>query len=204
MNAVIERQALPAAIGAAFEGGFFTDVILVDGRTHAIITAPLIDGQHPETVWNGKRARVEDARSFSDSYANTVAMAKAGSKVAQWALDSKVGGCSDWAIPARDVLERQYFRLKPTTDENWVHRNGENPSAIPAAYPYTALLPTQTELAAFRKGGAEAFSAAAYWSSTQHEANDVCAWGQYFDDGYQDHSHKYDKLFVRLVRTIAI
>jgi hypothetical protein len=203
MSAVLAPQVLPA-IGAAFEGGFFTDRILVDGRPHAIITAPLVDGQHPDTVWNSKRARVGDARSFCDSYANTLAMAKAGSQVAQWALDSKLNGYSDWALPARDVLERMYFRFKPTTEENWVYRNGENPSAIPAAYPYTAALPKQTELALFRKGGAEAFDPVWYWSSTQCEGGGGCAWAQYFDGGGQGNFRKGGGCRVRLVRTIAI
>lgn len=43
-----------------------------------------------------------------------------------------------------------------------------------------------------------------YWTGTQREANDGCAWGQYFGDGYQFHFHKVNELFVRLVRSVSV
>jgi hypothetical protein len=85
-------------------------------------------------------------------------MAEAGSPLAQWARGLDINGNTDWCIPARDVLELGYRHLKPTTYENSCSfRDGDNPSSIPAGYPYTEQLPAQTAAEAFREGGAEAF-----------------------------------------------
>lgn len=204
MNAVLAQKDLPAAIGAAFEGGSFFGAIMVDRNPHAIIVSPKAAGSHAETRWNKNLKRV-GAISYSDSFLNTVAMAEAGSPIAQWARAQEINGLRDWCIPARDLLERMYFLGKPTTRRNacWF-RDGENPSAIPPAYPYTAMLPAQTDLDAFREGGVEAFDPAYYWSSTEYEADSDYAYAQDFGDGGQGNHRKDSEFAVRLVRTIPI
>lgn len=206
MSAVLAPKQLPAMIGAAFEGGFFFGLILVDGRQHAIIVAPKAEGEHKAAPWNKAMKRIDGALSYNDSFANTKAMAEAGSAIAKWAREQRIGGFEDWCIPARDVLELMYRHGKPHADENATYyRSGENPSSVPVGYPYTEALPAQTEVEAFRTGGAEALDETGYWSSTQCEAGNGYAWAQSFDNGGQDGCHKGgNSCRVRLVRTIAI
>jgi hypothetical protein len=136
-------------------------------------------------VWNKSTKMVEGAQSFFDGRANTEAMAAAGSALAKWALDLRIAGQNDWYLPSRDELEICYRNLKPTIDENWVHRHGENPSSMPVGYPYTEKHPLQTEVEAFQDGQPEAFDEVWYWSSTQRASYAVFAWLQIFTDGYQ-------------------
>lgn len=205
MSAVLAKKDLPAVIGAPFEGGFFFDTIMVDRNPHAIIVAGKAEGEHAPARWHKNLKRVAGALSYFDSYANTVALAEAGSPIAQWALAQKINGFNDWCLPARDVLERIYRLGKPAKRQNYCYyRSGENPSAIPPTYPYTDELPGQTEIALFREGAAEALEPEGYWSSTQYEGDDGCAWAQGFDYGNQGVGLKGNEFRARLVRTIAI
>jgi len=43
-----------------------------------------------------------------------------------------------------------------------------------------------------------------YWSGEQHASNPSYAWGQGFDDGYQDYFHKSDEGRARAVRRLPI
>src|SRR5262249_17696779 len=94
MNAVLQPKDLPAALGAAFEGGFFYGAIAVDRNPHAIIVAPRTLG-YRQSRWNKTMKRVS-ASSCYDSFANTVAMADAGSEIAQWARTVEINGKKDW------------------------------------------------------------------------------------------------------------
>lgn len=174
------KTTIPTTPGAMFEGDVCLGKILVDGTLYAIYQPPKAISEHAATVWNESLKIVKGALSYYDGLANTKAIAKAGSQIAQWALDNKL------YIPAMDEQELQHRILKPGTRKNWCYaRSGINLSAQPPTYPYTPDFPKQTKLKAFREGGPEAFALAFYWSSTQHPACPGYAFGQYFDDGNQ-------------------
>ena len=201
MSSVIEQQS-----GLRVEGGFYVARFNIDAGEHGLVVAPKALGEHADVEWNDKSYKlVEGALSFNDGYANTVAMAKAGSRLAQWALDLTVDGVGGFYLPSLDELELCYRRLKPGTEDNsqWA-RSGINVSAVPPTYPYTAGLPAQTAFEVFRTGGTEAFDEAAYWASTQHASGSDCAWYQNFYYGYQDDWYKDDKLRARAVRRSPI
>ena len=188
-------------IGAAYGGGFVTGFYQQDGRRFMIITA---GREHElEGEWGEYGVKIDGAASFTDSRANTEAMAAAGSELAQQVLALDIGGFTDWAIPARDVQELQYRHFKPTTQENhcW-NRDGDNPNSLPVGALYTEESPAQTELSAFQDGGAETFQARWYWSSTQRSAN--YAVSMTFDVGIQGSSAKGYELLVRPVRSELI
>lgn len=179
------------AIGAAFEGGYLAGYLNVDGKPHALIVAPKFDGEHDDNVWNGSYDKVAGAQSYCDGLANTEAMAAAGSALAQWARDLRIGGFDDWYLPSQDELEICYRALKPTGEGNAIYgRSGCNASALPLTHPYTAELPAQTPADAFKEGGAEAFDDVWYWSSTQPAGLADYAWCQHFGYGAQDHHHQ--------------
>jgi len=195
MNAPAPRIEIPTLIGTATEIGIFFGRIRVGSDLYAVFQPPMAVARHAPAVWNGSRKRVDDAMSFSDGHANTVAMAKAGSKVAQFALDHEL------YIPSLDESDLQYRLFKPGTRENfcWA-RSGINMNADPQLEPYTPDFPKQTELADYRTGGAEAFEERLHWTSTQYRPNDVYAWAQYFGDGDQLNCLKGYELPFVLVR----
>ncbi|TES76050.1 DUF1566 domain-containing protein [Pseudomonas syringae group genomosp. 3] len=188
-------------IGQPYGGGFFSGITLEDGKRYINITA----GAAHELVgaWGKYGEKIEGADSFTDSLANTKAMAAAGSDLAAKVLALTIGGFADWAIPARDVQELQYRHFKPTTEENWANsRNGDNPHSEPVGLLYSEEDPLQTVHEAFQEGGPEAFRDTWYWSSSQRSAD--YAFDQHFVDGTQDGSGKYHELRVRPVRRVLI
>lgn len=205
MSAV--EKAAPAVtlpeIGQPFGGGFFSGITRDPdtGKRYLNITA----GAEHELVgaWGEYGEKIEGADSFTNSRANTEAMAAAGSELAQKVLTLDIGGFTDWAIPARDVQELQYRHFKPTTEENWAgRRDGDNPNSEPVGQLYSEESPVQSALAAFQKGGAEAFRDTWYWSSSQRSAD--FAFGMGFDDGGQSYYGKGYELRVRPVRSQLI
>lgn len=200
-------QAAPAVtipeIGQAFGGGFFSGITRDPdtGKRYLNITA---GAAHELTgAWGEYGAKIEGADSFTDSRANTEAMAAAGSDLAKQVLALDIGGFTDWAIPARDVQELQYRHFKPTTETNWQYgRSGDNPNSEPAGLLHTEDSPAPTTIEAFKAGGPEAFQSRAYWSSTQRSAN--FAFGMDFVGGLQGFYGKSYELRVRPVRSQLI
>jgi len=197
-------QPLPI-FGAAMAGGFYAGQFRIDDQLYALILAPKAEGEHPDTIWIPDYKNVPGAKSYCDGRANTLAMAEAGSKLAQWARDLRIGGFDDWYIPSQDELEICYRNLKPTTETNSCYaRSGINLAAATPTRPYTPDFPVQTSAQDFQKGGTEAFDDTWYWSSTQHASYSAWAWYQYFGDGYQTNYSKANELRARAVRRLAI
>jgi hypothetical protein len=191
----------PENIGSPFEGGFYGGKIHIGVAIFAIVWAPKAEGEITGK-WLDTYTDVPGATSCFDSMANTKAMAEAGSPIAKQALSATIGGHGDWCVPARDVLEMGYRYLKPTTEENDVYRYGDNPSSIPAGYPYTETSPAQTAVEVFQKGNAEAFEESWYFSSTQY--SELTAWSQDFDYGGQNYDDKVYERRCRFVRLIQL
>jgi hypothetical protein len=190
-------------IGQAFGGGFFSGITRDPdtGKRYLNITAGA--AHELSGTWGEYGEKIEGADSFTNSRANTEAMAAAGSELAQQVLALDIGGFNDWAIPARDAQELQYRHFKPTTEANWQYgRSGDNPNSEPVGLLHTEESPVQTTLAAFQAGGAEAFRDTWYWSSSQRSA--YYAFYMHFDDGIQLSNGKGDELRVRPVRRFPI
>ncbi len=202
MNAIVMNLDVPTEAGTPFGGGFYVGRFVVNGDVYASVVAPKETGEKDRAIWLPTYTEIVGADSLFDGFGNTRAMAEAGSEIAKWALGLNINGETDWYLPARDELELLYRHLKPTDDENYVYRHGENPSSFPPGYPYTIHLPGQTPVELFRNGGAEALEAAWYWSSTQSSAGG--AWGQDFDGGSQYGAYKSRTGRARAVRRIKI
>jgi hypothetical protein len=203
MSAV--EKAAPAVqlpeIGQPFQGGFFSGLTVEGGKRYANITA----GAAHELVgaWGEYGVKIDGADSFTDSRANTEAMAGAGSELAQKVLALDIGGFTDWAIPARDVQELQYRHFKPTSRQNYCwNRDGDNPSSLPIGLLYTEESPAKTQAAGFAEGESEAFQARYYWSSSQRSAHN--AFTVTFGGGLQGNDVKGSELRVRPVRRSLI
>lgn len=194
------------APGTLTQGGHFVGVLrLDDEQQYGIVVAPKAQGERAPSIWHRATTQnVEGATSFFDGFANTNAMAAAGSALAKWARGLAIADFADWYLPSRDELELCYRHLKPSTQQNWVWRNGDNPSSEPVGYPYAANTPGQTVIEAFRKGGDEAFDETWYWTSTQYAGAAEYAWYQYFGNGNESSDLKYSKLRARAVRRFRL
>lgn len=199
----------PTTPGTPLQGGFYAGRLLIAGVLHALVVAPKSEGEtvgawDPNFDEDADDAKpLEGARSYFDGLANTNAMAEAGIPIANWARGLAIGGFTDWHIPARDQLELLYRHFKPTTRVNYEWRHGDNPSSVPAGYPYTEQAPAQTTVEAFKAGGAEAFADEWHLSSTQYSVAGY-AWVQDFDNGTQlDNDKSYERR-VRAVRLIQL
>jgi hypothetical protein len=205
MNAHTDPRVAALAtltFGTPIEGGFFAGYITLPDGIYGIAVAPKAQGEF-KGIWHPKRKAAPGARSCFDCRANTLAMAEAGSELAQRILALDINGCADWSIPSRDVLELLYRNLKPTTQENYSSfRDGDNPSSVPVGYPYTDDIPAQTSAAAFQAGGAEAFEPRWYWASTQ--SSDGYAWCQTFSYGCQHYYAKTNEFLARAVRRFKV
>jgi hypothetical protein len=184
------------AIGTKLEVGFFGGYINTPNGVFGIEVAPKASEFTGE--WLPTYNEVPGACSYFDGDANTAAMAAAGSAIAKKALATEIEGIGGWCIPARDELELLYRGFKPTHETNYTWRSGDNPSSLPAGYPYTETSPAQTSLELFKEGGSEAFDDIWYWASTQSSRDG--AWVQDFDDGVQSGDAKDNERRVRLVR----
>ena len=200
----IITNTLPAAIGAAFGGGFFAGLINADGKTFALIVSPKLFGEF-KGRWHASDDSVPGAEDYADGLANTNAMAAAGSELTKAVRASVIEGFDDWYIPARDELELIYRNLKPTDYENSASfRDGENPSSVPMGCHYTEELPEQTSVDEFRAGGNQALDPVWYWSSTQYGPSSSSAWDQNFGNGGQHNDRKSYEGRARAVRRLEI
>lgn len=197
------NSSIPTAFGTPFMGGFYTGRFQIDGAEYALIVSPRDAGTLDNAVWGKYGHTVDGALSFNDGLANTTAMIEAGSKAAEWALQLNIAGHTDWYLPSRDELELCYRNLKPTKEENWASfRDGDNPSSLPAGYPYTEQSPLQTTNALFHDEHAQAFARAWHLSSTQYSP--YGAWVQHFAGGGQNNDHKGSARRARAVRRFKV
>ncbi|MBT12276.1 MAG: DUF1566 domain-containing protein [Oceanospirillaceae bacterium] len=188
-------------IGAAMEGGYFAGVINVAGTHYGLAVSPKAGDLDP-MPW-GETGPDIGATSCCDGMANTLAMADAGSELAQAIRKLNLDGYDDWYLPARDEQEMLYRQFKPLAHSNAAtFRDGDNPSSVPGGYPYTAETPPQTTVEVFQADGPEAFEPRFYWASTQYSAN--FAWDQDFANGTQGIDPKGVALRARAVRRFLI
>ena len=193
----------PTVPGTQFAGGFYAGRFMLDGSEYALIVAPKASGEQESITWGKYGQNIEGARSCNDGHNNTTAMAAEGSELAQWALGLDIDGHTDWYIPSRDELELCYRNLKPTPQENWASfRDGDNPSSLPAGYPYTEQAPAQTSEPAFQEGGSEAFKPEWYHASTQCSPD--TAWIQDFVVGLQSGGPKDGARRAVAVRRVKV
>lgn len=193
-------------IGTSMGDGFYAGRIrLDDGSVFALVAAPKAEGEHKPTILIPKYKDIPGAKSYNNGLANTKAMAEAGSKLAKWALELRIGGHDDWYLPSQDELEIIYRNLKPTTEENtgW-YRSGINLSAITPTLPYLPQDPKQTQAELFQAGGAQALEEAFYWTSTQHASDSTYAWFQDFSSGHQGYDYTTIEYRARAVRRLPI
>jgi hypothetical protein len=195
-------------IGDAYEGGFFAGYISHTANgvaTHGLIVAPSASGYNGQVglLWKTTNTSTAGTTSPFDGAINSANMNDASHPAAQYCKGLTIGGYSDWYLPARYELDIAYENLKPTTASNnttW----GINPYSVPErTVNRTAGDPSQTSIAAFQSGGAEAFVADYHWSSTESSATNARLLD--FSTGVQGNGGKSGaSSYVRAFRKFAL
>lgn len=190
------------AIGSSFGGGYYAGKINDGGTEYYLIVAPKATGESSSKLWKTSATSTTGTSSVIAGPTNSANMNNSSHPAAQFCEELTIGGFTDWYMPAKNELEVCYYNLKPTTTSNDTS-SGTNTTAVPSrGSNYTASVPPQTSATAFKSGGAQAFAAVSYWSSTQNSASD--AWRQGFGDGDQGTTSKGNSYYVRAVRRLPV
>ena len=189
------------AIGSALGGGFFAGQIDQSGTIYNLVVGPVSSAENSSKQWKTGNTSTAGTSSVIDGPTNSSNMNNASHPAAFFCEGLSIGGFTDWYMPAKNELEVCYYNLKPTTTSNDTTSSGINANAVPArASKYTAGTPAQTSVAAFQTGGAEAFAADTYWSSS--EFNATTSWEQFLGNGGQSNFNKNDPYRVRAIRRV--
>lgn len=93
---------VPTIIGEQFGGGYYFGRIAVGVDLFALVVPSNSERYCKRPfAWSDSEESVIGARSHCDGLANTRAMAAVGNKLAQWALDQRIGGFDDWYLMSR-------------------------------------------------------------------------------------------------------
>lgn len=198
---------------------------------YRIIVAPKATGETTLAMANG--ALPSGCWTLNEGMAATQAMIAAGDSTqypaAHWSDGLSIGGYSDWYVPARDELDRIWRFLKPASISNYATADrptgasssyenngakgdvsashGINNNAAAAGTAYTAGVPAQTGVTAFRTAGAQAmeYGTAIYGSSTGYDT--ATLWAQSYQTatpGKQVTQAKGTATLIRAVRKSII
>tara|TARA_R110000868_G_scaffold117574_2_gene312070 strand:+ start:953 stop:1873 length:921 start_codon:yes stop_codon:yes gene_type:complete len=202
-NSATPTEPAPTVIGQTYGGGFYAGQIGVSSvATHYLVIGPVASAENGSRQWKTTNTTTTGTSSDIDGPTNSANMNNASHPAAQFCEGLTIGGFSDWYMPAKNELEVCYYNLKPTTTSNNTN-TGINANAVPArASNYTTGTPAQTSATDFRSTGAEDFSLADYWSSTEHSA--TYAWLQGFSNGARGYYIKNLSTRVRAIRRVAV
>ena len=202
LMASLGGKEVPTTIGQSFGGGYYAGKINDGGTEYYLIVAPKATGESSEKQWKTSNTSTTGTSSVIAGPTNSANMNNSSHPAAQFCEGLSIGGFTDWYLPAKDELEVCYYNLKPTTTSNNT-AIGANTNAVPSrGSNYTSSVPAQTSATEFKSGGAEAFAAGLYWSST--EGSSTVAWLQLFSDGSQGYGSKTESYYVRAVRRIPV
>jgi len=213
---------LPYEIGDFVEGGYCGGYISHTANgvaTHALIVAPAATGASgpgytltTTYAWkNANDGSTSGTSSLYDGKANFDAIVTAGitnHPAANFCYTRNINGYTDWYLPAILEYDIAYQNLKPTTASNNTS-SGVNAYAVPPrGSNRTSGDPSQTSVALFQSGGAQAFveqTTTGHWSSTYASSNR--AYRMQFYTGYNDPtaSNSFVNPFpVRAFRRVAV
>jgi len=198
-------------IGDVYAGGYYAGLISYSEdyvATHALIVSPSDVGQFT-LQYRTTGANEPGTVSDKDGYNNTENVNDANHPAAQYARTLNIAGYTDWYIPSRFELDILYYYLKPTTNPNFTNPKGfVNTIAMtdPPRNSFTTSNPLRTTATLFQQGGSQAFSATAYFSSTQIGQINLTPSiaGQNFLNGGPTSSNMTTARLFRAIRKIAI
>lgn len=173
---MLEMMAIQPDIGLQpgdeFGGGYFAGYMKDEnGDWYALVMSPAAEGQN-----NGNTMTWQNAMNY--------------------AAGLTIGGHDDWKLMTRDEARVAYRKFKPGTGSNNTSY-GATDKVEPPLGNYTSGDPSQTSLADWQSGGAEAFVAGGYWTADELGSS---ARRVRFSNGRETLSTKTFQYYVRAVR----
>jgi hypothetical protein len=219
------------SIGDSFMGGFYAgiidttvpgSIIAADASQTGLRYALILGGKSLETSLSYKTSNDAAPGACStrwDGLSATTAMGDGSGTypAADYcvSLSHDNDGASAWYLPALDERELIYRHLKPTTETNFVNTStgstfpgsqdyGYNPSSDPAGAAYTSATPSQTNVDAFREGGAQALGSTGttyrFWTATEYSS--TYAWAQDISGSLASRQSNFAKQTQERVRPV--
>ncbi len=177
MASVDSNASLRAAVyGAPLAGGYFGCINTVGAAKFAVVQAPKISGDSAPIAWKPSNDASTGTADNDDGLVNANAQNNAAHPLFQWARALTIGGFTDWAPPAYNVIQTLVAKHRQATAEN----------------------------ALFKTGGTQAYELVPYWSATQHPSNTLYAWYSSFSDGATNNYSKSSTYRARAVRRINL
>jgi hypothetical protein len=211
LQAVYQNQRgfaapIPAAIGAAYGGGYFAGQINVSGVVYNLVVSDQSVGQATNKTW-GVSGTTTGYTSVITGPTNSAGLAALGAsyQAAVFCENLNTGGYTDWYLPAQNEMNVIYYFLKPGTFDNNTSV-GSNANAVfpqPISTNYTTSNPAQTTATDFQTGGAQVVCPQfeIVWTSTEADANAGIAIN--FANGANNATTKTNTAnFVRAVRRV--
>ncbi|SFB96840.1 Protein of unknown function [Polaromonas sp. OV174] len=177
MAAVDASASLRSSVyGAPLAGGYFGVINTVGADKYAVVQAPKEAGEHAGVLWKTSQDDSANTANNDDGLVNANAQNNAAHPLFQWARGLGIGGYTDWAPPAYNVIQAIAAKLR---------------SGVADSTP-------------FKAGGAQAYEAVPYWSATQHPSTTTTAWYVDFSDGSVASTYKNGSYRARAVRRIKL
>jgi hypothetical protein len=211
LQAVYQNQRgfaapIPAAIGAAYGGGYFAGQINQGGVVYNLVVSDQSVGQALGKTW-GPVGVDTGYVSVINGPANSAGLAALGASYqgATFCEGLNTGGYTDWYLPAENEMGVMYYFLKPGTFSNNTG-SGANANAVypqPISTSYTSGDPAQTTATDFQTGGSQVIAPQfeIAMTSTEWDANNAQRVG--FANGQNTNFRKDNTTsYVRAVRRV--
>lgn len=160
-------------------GGGYLGCIHTAGVRYAVIQAPKSTGETAGVAWKTIGEASSDTSDNDFGLLNANAQSNASHPLFLWARGLSIGGYTDWAPPAYNVIRALVSKHRQAVAEN----------------------------ALFKAGGAQAYEASSgpqYWSATQNSSSPTLAWVSSFSDGTTASFSKPTTYRARVVRMVKL
>jgi hypothetical protein len=135
----LKYPPFPTTFGEAFGGGYYAGDFVLNGATYVVLVAPKASGETTSVLSSSTN---QYFGNDNDSVYDTNSLKAFGSAAANWVKALTIGGFTDWAIPAVNVMKMISTNLNPAS---------ANTPAL------------------FKTGGTEAMTIGGYWSSSPYD-----------------------------------
>lgn len=130
-------QQIAHLIGMRVAGGIYLGRFFIEDRAYALIGAPRKEGELADQQYHAEYVDIAGATSLFDGFANTEAMAAAGSELAKKIRALRIGGADDWYLLSRGeglVAQAANLTGPEAFPKKWHWTSTQHPGARDSAW----------------------------------------------------------------------